>query len=547
MLSGAVMSKLRNGHPVRAALAAKGQGVSAILSEDNIKKLMKAGKRGGKAVIKLAHDEIQANRAHGTGICEGGKFKMKHIGKVIHNTTKKIAGNPIVQDVVSQTAGDLAAAAAPELGPLGYAGAAYGTKKGMQAYAGSGIYSGGALGHPDHVGGKIKMKKIGKTIKKIGSNKKVQDLAFKGANMALDALASGEGEGIYSGGKLKIHHGAFTHGNVGNAMMQPVDSVEQQRLQQMFGSTHGGKIKMKKVGKTLKHIASNKHVQDIALKGAKMAMEAAMAGEGEGLFAGVQGGKLKMKHILHHAKKIASDKRVQDLALKAAKMGMEAAAASGEGLTAGGKLKMKHIGHAIKHIANNKHVQDLAFKGANMALDALASGEGEGLYASGRGQGDDDDPNIFTNPSSIGHAAQKGIAALQALARGKRARKGPVQGPHKPTSQQRITAGSVKRKVIDLIEDIGENRPRRHGESRVRQAIDLVERMRKPKGGSFVAGGALGSAADLSSITNVGAGGNLLSMRNPALRSQPDSQNFFFHTQFPPELAERMEGSGLYA
>jgi len=36
-------------------------------------------------------------------------------------------------------------------------------------------------------------------------------------------------------------------------------------------------------------------------------------------------------------------------------------------------------------------------------------------------------------------------------------------------------------------------------------------------------------------------------MRNPALRSQADSSNFFFHTEFPPELAERMEGSGIYA
>ncbi len=34
---------------------------------------------------------------------------------------------------------------------------------------------------------------------------------------------------------------------------------------------------------------------------------------------------------------------------------------------------------------------------------------------------------------------------------------------------------SGKRKVIDLIEDIGENKPLRSGKSRVRQAIDVVE------------------------------------------------------------------------
>ncbi len=522
MLSGAVMSKLRNGHPVRAALAAKGEGISAILGEDNIKKLMKAGRKGGKAVIKLAHDEIHANRAQGTGIMAGGKFKMKHIGKVIHNTTKKIAGNPIVQDVVSQTAGDLAAAAAPELGPLGYAGAAYGTKKGLQAYAGSGIYSGGALGHPEHVGGKIKMKKIGKTIRKVASNKKVQDLAFKGANMALDALAAGEGEGIYSGGKLKFHHlGSMTHGNMMQHGAVPVDSIEQQRLHQQMG----GKIKMKHVGKTLKHIASNKHVQDIALKGAKMAMEAAMASEGAGLYAGVHGGKIKMKHILHHAKKIASNKKVQDLALKAAKMGMEAAAASGEGLTQGGKLKMKHIGHAIKHIANNKHVQDLAFKGANMALDALAAGEGEGIYSGGSMSM----PGHFEDGHFVRDAPTfkpKGM---------KHAPKGSIQ-----SSLAKSSGRSVKRKVVDLIEDIGENRPRKHGESRVRQAIDLVERMRRPRGGAI-------GQVDSSGITNVGSGGNLLCMRNPALRSQAGSENFFFHTQLPPALAEKQYGTGIYA
>ena len=57
-MSKSVMSKLRNGHSVRAALGAKGSGIPAFLSEDNIKKLMKAGKRGGKAVIKLGAEEL---------------------------------------------------------------------------------------------------------------------------------------------------------------------------------------------------------------------------------------------------------------------------------------------------------------------------------------------------------------------------------------------------------------------------------------------------------------------------------------------------------
>ncbi len=536
-MSKAVLSKLRNGHPVRAMLGAKGSGVGAILSEDNLKKLMKAGKRGAKAVIKLGADELHANRSGGTGIMSGGKFSFKHAAKSVNKGLKKVAGNPIVQDVVSQTAGDLAAAAAPELGPLGYAGAAYGAKKGMQAYAGSGV--GGALGHPEHVGGKFKMKKLGKHIKNIASNKHVQDLAFKGANMAMDAAMAG-GEGFHFHGPMQ-HTGARV----------PVSSMLEGQ---------GGKIKMKKVGKAFKNVVSNKHVQDIALKGAKMAMEAAMAG-GEGLYA--SGGKLKMKHIGHAIKHIASNKHVQDLAFKAAQMGMEAAAASGEGLTSGGKLKMKHIGHAIKHIASNKKVQDLAFKAANMAMDAAASGEG--LYASGRGQLEDALSSAYkkftkgTRPSGAsGDASDSdsddGTPAMDAGAKqyvppsrrpGQRSRR--AVGKPRPTGNGFVAGSSVKRKVVDLIEDIGENRPRKRGESRVRQAIDLVERMRKPGGRGFVAGGAIGSSADLTSITNVGAGGNLLCMRNPALRSQADSSNFFFHTEFPPELAERMEGSGIYA
>lgn len=292
-----------------------------------------------------------------------------------------------------------------------------------------------------------------------------------------------------------------------------------------------------------------------------MAMEAAMAG-GEGLYA--SGGKLKMKHIGHAIKHIASNKHVQDLAFKAAQMGMEAAAASGEGLTSGGKLKMKHIGHAIKHIASNKKVQDLAFKAANMALDAAAAG-GEGLYASGRGKVEDALSKAFKNvrkglgPSGASgdgsdSDSDDGTPAMDPGASmyrprtnkpGQRARR--AVGKPRPTGNGFVAGSSVKRKVVDLIEDIGENRPRKRGESRVRQAIDLVERMRKPGGRGFVAGGAIGSSADLTSITNVGAGGNLLCMRNPALRSQADSSNFFFHTEFPPELAERMEGSGIYA
>ncbi len=393
-MSKAVLSKLRNGHAVRAMLGAKGHGVGAILGEDNLKKLLKAGKRGAKAVIKLGAEELHANRAGGTGIMAGGKFSFKKAAKSVNKAAKKVAGNPIVQDVVATTAGELATAAAPELGPLGYAGASYGTKKALDAYAGSGFVAGGALGHPEHVGGKIKMKKIGKTIKHIANNKNVQSVAKKAAEAAIEAAMASGGEGFVAGGKIdprKLAGEGFNFHHLHHSGAVPVEGTAY--MHSMLDG-QGGKIKMKKIGKTIGKIAKNKNVQSVAKKAAEAAIDAAMASGGEGLYAG------------------------------------------------------------------------------------------RGLYASG---------------------------------------------------------GSAKRKVIDLIEDIGENRPRKSGESRVRQAIDLVESKLRARGG------AIGPQMGRSGITNVGAGGSLLCMRNPALRPQADSENFFFHTEFPPALAERMEGSGIYA
>lgn len=56
-------------------------------------------------------------------------------------------------------------------------------------------------------------------------------------------------------------------------------------------------------------------------------------------------------------------------------------------------------------------------------------------------------------------------------------RVGKVEGSGHPS----FGTADTKRRVIDLIEDIGENKARKRGESRVREAIDLVETMRRPK------------------------------------------------------------------
>jgi len=456
-MSKSVMSKLRNGHAVRAALGAKGSGVPAFLSEDNIKKLMKAGKRGGKAVIKLGAEELAKNRSEGSGIMAGGKLKMGGLKDFGHGFKQGFNAMGGVDGIVSGA--EMMAGAGISAGPSARGGATRSRAKKVEGEGFMKDFKHGFKSTMDTLGGPENAIKIGQT------------------------LAGGK---ISLKGKIK-HDGPLmnTHGTA--VLMGP---AEQGRLSEA-----------------------------IAKEGIKQA----------------SGGKLKMKGLTHAISTIAKNPVVQDAALDLAKSAM------GAGLMAGGKLKMKHVTGAIKSIAGNKHVQ-------KAAMDALKSAMGgEGIYAGAHG-------------------------------------------------------GSVKRKVIDLIEDIGENKPRKRGESRVREAIDLVETMRKPRsrggvltrskkeactkagyhlqecvqgkrgrkpqpkegaglfagashGRGLIAGatsgrgiyagargGAIGPHGEMSGITNVGAGGSMMCLSNPALVPQPMSENFFFHTQFPPALASRMEG-----
>jgi len=511
-MSKAVMSKLRNGHSVRAALAAKGSGVPAFLSEDNIKKLMKAGKKGGKAVIKLGAEELHRNRSEGSGIMAGGKMKMggfKDFKKGFSQGFNAMGG---VDGIVD--AGLAMAGAGISAGPSARGGATWIGQDGKTHSSGS-----FSMGMPKKLpkglrGGKLSMKSITKPIGKIASNKQVQKLAL---DTAKDLMS---GEGISAGpsargGKMKMGTlKDFGHGfNKGFNMIPKAmgyDGAGDFFLDAGLAaagagisagpSARGGAVRASQVQSIAKKIASE------AVKK-------------------VKGGKIKMKSITGAISSIAKNPVVQDMALDMAKSAM------GAGLIAGGKLSMKSITKPIGKIASNKQVQKLAI---DTLKDAMS---GEGIWAGG------------------------------------------------------AHGGSVKRKVVDLIEDIGENRPRKRGESRVRQAIDLVETMRKPRGRGLYAGtrggkikasknfpmtmgphlslpsgmrdqhiiaaagpsgrgmfagargGAIGPHGELSGITNVGAGGNLMCMSNPALMPQPASENFFFHTQFPPALAASQYGN----
>lgn len=103
-MSPAVMSKLRNGHRVRAELAGKGvNGCSCKMKESKIKHLMKSAGKGAKT-ISLDEDEKEANKSSGTGIMEGGRsigkmLKKHHVGRKALNTAKTVGKSKVVQDM----------------------------------------------------------------------------------------------------------------------------------------------------------------------------------------------------------------------------------------------------------------------------------------------------------------------------------------------------------------------------------------------------------------------------------------------------------------
>lgn len=167
-LSKAQMSRLRNGHACRCGLGSKGEGVSAHLGIDNIKKLMKAAKKGAKSTLRLGKEEIDANQMHGTGLVAGGKLK---IGK----TLKKIGKSPVVQALKKEAlseGSDMAKAALVDAGvpaPIANAAVKAGSKKIDKA-----------------TGGKLK---VGKTLKKVAHSKPVQSLKKKAIEKGREYIA----------------------------------------------------------------------------------------------------------------------------------------------------------------------------------------------------------------------------------------------------------------------------------------------------------------------------------------------------------------------
>ena len=91
-MSGGALTNLRKGRPCRCALAkTAGSGMKVHMSEDKIKDLMRAAKRGAKKTLSLSKEEIEKS---GSGLyAKGGKIKMKKVLK----TAKKIGKSEPVQ------------------------------------------------------------------------------------------------------------------------------------------------------------------------------------------------------------------------------------------------------------------------------------------------------------------------------------------------------------------------------------------------------------------------------------------------------------------
>lgn len=239
-MSGGALSKLRNGHPCRCALASKkGEGVSAIMGEGKIKEMLKAGKRGAKKTLSLSPEEIAENKAKGTGIMAGGracggKIKMKSVKK----TLGKIARSKPVQAAKKaglHELGEMAVQGAVEAGvppPVAKAAVSAIEKKVDKASGGK-IH----MKKPKHLlnqkavsatkdlaGGKIRVKKA---LKKAHVGRKAKNFGLKAGSEAAGDLGASSGavlggpvgavlgktlaQGAYAGATkgLGIHGGAI--------------------------------------------------------------------------------------------------------------------------------------------------------------------------------------------------------------------------------------------------------------------------------------------------------------------------------------------------
>ncbi len=177
-MSGGTMSRLRNGHACRCALAkSKGSGVKADLDEHDIKELIKAGKKGAKKTIRLSKEAIERNAVKGTGIMEGGRIK---IGKI----AQKIAKSKPVQGIKKQALKEMGDAAIAGLESQGIpAGASKKLVKAIEKKADEA--TGGSLKKA------LKKAHVGRKLKNMAKRSDVQAVKKAGLDMLADAAVAG--------------------------------------------------------------------------------------------------------------------------------------------------------------------------------------------------------------------------------------------------------------------------------------------------------------------------------------------------------------------
>lgn len=211
-MSGGTMSRLRNGHACRCALAkTKGSGVKADLDESDIKELIKAGRKGAKKTIRLSREAIERNAVKGTGIMEGGRIK---IGKI----AQKIARSKPVQGIKKQALKEMGDAAIAGLESQGIPGSV--SKKLVKAIE---------KGADDATGGSLikaaKKAHIGRKLKNVAKRSDVQAVKKAGFDMLADAAVAGlEAQGVPA----------------------PLAMAGVKRLEKEADKLTGGKIRVKK-------------------------------------------------------------------------------------------------------------------------------------------------------------------------------------------------------------------------------------------------------------------------------------------------------------
>lgn len=151
------------------------------------------------------------------------------------------------------------------------------------------------------------------------------------------------------------------------------------------------------------------------------------------------------------------------------------------------------------------------------------------------------------------HGGVAGLITLQDVKTGQ----ATMEDYEKSKAAQERSAVALRMKRGDVTDSkVGDKRKRKTDASKMKPRVHTTRTMdkkkkatfgmEKPKLGSGITyGGAIGRQSS-AGITNVGAGGNILGPMQASKAPQAGSQNWFFHTQFPPAMAhEIVDGRGI--